>query len=156
MCLLGQKALQAGKGRSLPALAAGLGCLGRAHGARVSLTGTSRRSGRVCVGPAGVMVAVGEPHVAHPALGDAPGAGWGVVVHENRDDHTGKPGAPCPLRLLARPCLPLPPVALINLLPECVQSHQLSREVCACARCSLVPGLMRAPELSVRFAPCGT
>lgn len=61
MCLLGQKALQAGKGRSLPALAAGLGCLGRAHGARVSLTGTSRRSGRVCVGPAGVMVAVGEP-----------------------------------------------------------------------------------------------
>lgn len=65
MCLLGQKALQAGKGRSLlsslPALATGLGCLGRARRAWVSLAGTSTCSGRVSVGPARLMVAVGAP-----------------------------------------------------------------------------------------------
>lgn len=83
MCLLGQKALQAGKGWSLPrsllGLARGLGCLGWAHGARVSLTGTSRRSGRVCEGPAGVMVAVGEPQ-------------WLILLLETLLVQAGEPG----------------------------------------------------------------
>lgn len=88
------------------------------------------------------------------ARGDAHGPGWGALVHENREDHNSKLGASWPLRLLARSCLPLPPVARINLLPGCAQSHRLSREACACARCPLVPGLMHAPEPSARFAPC--